>query len=758
MACIKIPFGIYEQLRIDINNSFKLLKIIVGEAVKCGGHSTVQAENYYEYVKYLEQLNYMLRIKEANPNFTQITNDPYKRHKDDTKVIAWYLPQYYQTEENNKFHGTGFTEWTNAVRSVPLFTGHNQPRLPYDVGFYNLLNIDTFKRQVELAKLYGIYGFCFYYYWFSGIKTMEKPLELFLNHKEIDMPFCLMWATENWTALWDGGNKEMIFEQKLADGDDKKFMDDILPYMKDVRYIKIDGKPVLMFHKRYFEQKRFIVLLNNFRIYAKEAGFPGLYIIISAGDGFTGNVEEWGADAFSENPSVNLGLCDKFPVNGYINPNFKCIAHILDMKNFINEKRFFRKYNSKIVYYSACVNFDNSPRKAFSPNNCVITVNSTPDVYKQWLSDIIQKTKEEHREEENIVFVLAWNEWAEGAVLEPDMFYGYAYLQATKEAIEDTRKIIDENITLNELTNKKKEGINNFCFYIHCIESLGDIVACEPIIRYLKRIEPGSKIVWIIRTNAVEIVKYNPYVDEIVTVENLSESAVIISEKRKESKNVIIDCHHNGRYYGDYIHSNPNNPAVTGVTFLDYGPLLKNFCYCAGLPGLLDAPLFHLSPDAKKPDKMPEKYVVFHCKSSAEYKDWDDNKWNRLAEEIISLGYSVVELGTEAVVKIKNSSYYDCTHISDFQISACIIKDADFFIGIDSLFAHIANCFNVYGILIFSHYFFGFTRPMPYTGNYANGTTASILYAESKQEAREIPFKTVYEEFRRVLSARKDKE
>ena len=160
-------------------------------------------EEKAEYTEYIEK-----SILRKSEDFIEFDENGYERKEGDTKLLAWYLPQFHQMEINNKFHGQGFTEWTNTSRAIPLFTGHYQPHIPYDVGYYDLLNIDTLKRQIYLARHYGIYGFCFHYYWFSGKRIMEKPLEIFLEHKELDMPFCLDWATENWTALWDGGNRQ----------------------------------------------------------------------------------------------------------------------------------------------------------------------------------------------------------------------------------------------------------------------------------------------------------------------------------------------------------------------------------------------------------------------------------------------------------------------------------------------------------------------------------------------------------------------
>jgi ADP-heptose:LPS heptosyltransferase len=704
------------------------------------------------YIKYIEDINYKLRVKSENPYFTQIAQEHeyYTYIEGDVKILAWYLPQYYQILINDKYYGIGFTEWTNTSRSMPLFAGHYQPRLPYDMGFYNLLNPDTLKRQAHLAKIYGIYGFVFDWYWFSGKRIMEKPIELFLKHREIDISFCIMWCTEDWFALWDGGNNECIFKQKLREEDADILMDDLKQYMNDNRYIKIDNCPVFIIYQWHmFEKVLFIKFIHRLRTRARQCGFPNLYIMLSTGVGYY-NAEEWSCDAFVEYPTMHIAKFKNYHVKGYMNKHFKNRAGIFDYSSVIQTRHYFDNYKYGKVYRSVCVNFDNSPRLAFSPK-CIITVNSTPAVYKEWLKEVIQKTQKEHDKKSRFTFVLAWNEWAESAYLEPDLMYGYAYLQATKEALEES-KLVNDKVLLQEIELKKKYGIKQLNFYVHCIESIGDIVACEPIARYLKILEPTCRIIWIIKENAVEIVKYNPYIDNIIKVKNLSQAIDIIDESRTCISNIIVDCHQHGRRCATgRVHKNLKNPQIKEGTYLNYGPLLTNFCYSAGLPGLTDAPRFYLSPHEDDISSIPDPYVVIHCKSAQECKDWIDDKWNILAHKIINFGYNIVEVGCERVIKAHSQQYHDYTNIQNLQVTARIVKNADLFIGIDSLFAHIANCFDTYGIIIFSGKYMNFIRPMVYTGNYANGSTASIIYAEGERPAAYVDVNEVYEEFLRKI-------
>ncbi len=385
-----------------------------------------------EYVEYVEK-----RILKDKKEFVDFSDQGYRAKDEDTKVIAWYLPQFHQIEINNKFHGQGFTEWTNTSRAMPVFVGHYQPHIPYDVGYYDLLNLDTFKRQIYLAKHYGIYGFCIHYYWFSGKRIMEKPLELFLQHKELDMPFCLDWATENWTALWDGGNKKIMLGQKLREDDDQRFMKDILPYMSDSRYIKINGRPVLVIYRiNMFEKERVKRLLWNFRDIAKKNGFPDLYIMLSTAFGFKENVCEWGADALVEfPPHIISRLMERYRPSGYQNPYF--VGRILDAIPFIENRKYLLNYGNQTYFRSALSSWDNTARKATTMG--MIMQGLTPETFKTWMIDIMNESKQIHSKEEDIVFVNSWNEWAEGSHLEPDMKYGYAWLQKLKEALEECR-------------------------------------------------------------------------------------------------------------------------------------------------------------------------------------------------------------------------------------------------------------------------------------------------------------------------------
>lgn len=679
-------------------------------------------EDYKQYVSYLEERQLVQKKREK---FIEITTTPFKRLDTDTKIIAWYLPQYYQMDVNDKYHGKGFTEWTNSSQAIPLYTGHEQPHIPYDVGYYDLNNSEAMLRQAELAKMYGIYGFCFHYYWFSGDRIMEKPLYTLLEHKEIDISFCLNWATENWSSVWDGGQYDLIFEQKLENDDDERFMRDILPFFKDNRYIKINGKPVLIIYTvQMFQQERFLKLIKNFRSIAKANGFPDLYILLTNYDNFDTDVSEWGADGLVEFPPAGMESCPHYVPNGYINPYFDGI--IFDLNKYVSEKKYIRQYKNKNVFRSAMVSFDNTSRKA--RNGGVIFHGATPQNYENWMTDLIKESRSTRCSEENFVFVNAWNEWAEGNHLEPDIRNGYAYLEATKDAIYKSREI-----NVSYIENKIKDVLDRNMhphFYILCIESLGDVIACEPIVRKLKERVIDAKITWLIKQSYAEIVKYNPFVDEVVEVSCLSEAEDYCHNLNREDS-IIIDCHYNGRRCTktNRIHQNNINPMIHEKTYFNYGALLENFSLTAGIQKISDAPVFHEMKENQTTIATEGNYVVFHCKSAELCKDWQSEKWNELANKVIEAGYEVIEIGLEAIIHSQSKKYIDCTNIHDIQAVAKIIKEAEVFVSVDSGFAHLANCYRKEAVLLFGNYK-NFKRPIPYTGFYAHQRENTILYAE----------------------------
>lgn len=337
--------------------------------------NVVVRDTVEEYAKWMEYLH------NDKSMFVPITDKPFKRQKNTPKIFAYYLTQFHAIPENDDAHGKGFTEWTNVASASPQFVGHYQPKIPYDVGFYNLLDINVMKRQAELAKMYGVYGWCFYYYWFSGKKVLEKPLYNFLE-SDIDLPFHLCWANENWSKLWDGGDKEVILEQKLQDGDAEKFFADILPFIKDKRYEKIDNRPLLMIYRpALFEKNVFKKFIDTLEKLAKQNGFDGFYFMASNAFKFQ-EPKEYGCRGLIEFPPH--GLSDVYGIDKhFINPNTN--LSVFGLGEYIKKQK--NKPKPNYTLFKCCFpNWDNSPRKVYSGGG---VFELTDDEFAQWLSGII---------------------------------------------------------------------------------------------------------------------------------------------------------------------------------------------------------------------------------------------------------------------------------------------------------------------------------------------------------------------------------
>ena len=356
-------------------------------------------------------------------------NIDFSGYETDIKPITFYLPQFHTFKENDEWWGKGFTEWTNTKKSKPRFDGHYQPRVPHkDIGYYKLDNIETIKKQIELAKEHGIYGFCFYYYWFSGKRLMEKPLDLFLEHKEIDFPFCLCWANENWTRRWDGLDREVLIKQEYNLDDNKKFIEDIKKYLLDDRYIKIDNKPLLLVYKPE-NIPNFLNMIKEWREYARELGIGELYII-TQGAAFNVN---------SYNNTVVDGEFD-FPPHAMefesVKLNNSSTTRAYDYKKTVNmiDKLYRKHFPLKDYYYTVTMAWDNSSRRK---EKYLVYCNYSIESFYKWLRIIIRETRKRQKKDNRFIFINAWNEWAEGTYLEPDEKCGYANINTLSKAIYD---------------------------------------------------------------------------------------------------------------------------------------------------------------------------------------------------------------------------------------------------------------------------------------------------------------------------------
>lgn len=351
------------------------------------------------------------------------------------RLFAFYLPQFYPFEQNNAWWGPGFTEWRNVTRAIPRFEGHQQPHLPRELGFYDLRNVETMRQQVAMAKSSGVSGFCFYYYWFNGTRLLDRPLDMLLENKEIDMPFSLMWANENWTRRWDGLENDILMGQDYRETDDEALVADLARYFADPRYERVDNRPLFIIYRPGIIpqfNERLEKWRNIFR--NKHAMDPLVLMVLGFGDF---DPTAYNVDGAIEFPPHKLaeGLS---PINSTLNiidDEFR--GHYLRYDDLLKSSLSVPapKYDLIRTLVPA---WDNDARK---PSRGMGFIDSTPEKYEYWLRNLISYAQAHpFRNSVPYVFVNAWNEWAEGSHLEPDLYNGVAYLNATYRALTGIKK------------------------------------------------------------------------------------------------------------------------------------------------------------------------------------------------------------------------------------------------------------------------------------------------------------------------------
>jgi lipopolysaccharide biosynthesis protein len=360
--------------------------------------------------------------KAMSSNIFQASSKSSSIARDKSKIVAFYLPQFHEIHENSIWWGPGFTEWTNVAKARPNFEGHYQPHIPRELGFYDLSNIENMKKQADLAIRYGVSAFCFHYYWFSGRRILEKPINNFLK-SSINIDFCFCWANENWTRTWDGLDRDVLLEQKYLKGDEERFVKSVSRAFRDKRYLKIAGKPILIIY-RAKEIPDPLVFIRNMRKAARKFGFNGLYII--AVDFYDiKRPEEVGADALVEFPPHKFNDPKNIPKERFdiTNMNFK--GGLVDYKKVILQSAL-RKEQNFDLYRCLVPSWDNTARRQ---NTSTVLVGASPELFGAWLKFIRRSIREANLpQEKKIIFVNAWNEWGEGCHLEPDIKYGLSYL------------------------------------------------------------------------------------------------------------------------------------------------------------------------------------------------------------------------------------------------------------------------------------------------------------------------------------------
>ncbi|NRB37877.1 MAG: glycoside hydrolase family 99-like domain-containing protein [Pseudomonadales bacterium] len=361
------------------------------------------------------------------------------------KKFCFYLPQFHTIAENDQWWGKGFTEWTNVRKTTPRFNGHRQPQIPTDLGFYDLKQPQVQEKQAELASQYGIDGFIYYHYWFHGKRMLHEPIDNVLQSGKPEFPFAFCWANETWTRAWDGLDKEILIEQTYSNSDHIEHIQFLLNCFKDERYIKIEGKPLfLIYRPNHMESLNFFVATLN--IEAKKHGFPGIYLC-GVKSSFKSESE------LSETQHLYDGIIDFQPnAEDFPKPDDlftklvtalkvilpDSIYQTLKLKGKgnkrVNYKKLveYKKQQSldmhKKVFPCIFPSWDNSPRR----DTATIIQNDDANLFKDWYQHA-KKHAETYDEQEQLVFINAWNEWAEGCHLEPDTEMGHKFLQAIND-------------------------------------------------------------------------------------------------------------------------------------------------------------------------------------------------------------------------------------------------------------------------------------------------------------------------------------
>ncbi len=350
------------------------------------------------------------------------------------KVLAIHLPQFHPFEQNDEWWGKGFTEWTNVASARKLFNGHYQPHVPADLGFYDLRLPETRLQQAAMAAAHNIDGFCYYHYWFSGTRLMKEPVDAILESGQPDFPFCFFWANESWSRRWVGEEKEVLIRQEYSFEDDRKHAEWLVKAFADKRYIKVDGRPLFLIYKP-FDLPDPRKTISVFEEVCKAHGVDKPYFVASNSHNMDIDPRTMGFDHaihFQTRHHVLSQFMNDGPTlkkflrnlsKGILSPSLK----VYDYKDY---KARIRKLNfSYEGFPCVMVGFDNTARRG---DKAIIITNQNVEDFKTSLLDAVHDVKD-FQPEEKLIFINAWNEWAEGNHLEPDLKDGLSYLQAVKE-------------------------------------------------------------------------------------------------------------------------------------------------------------------------------------------------------------------------------------------------------------------------------------------------------------------------------------
>ena len=341
-------------------------------------------------------------------------------------AVAFYLPQFHPIPENDAWWGGGFTEWQNVTRALPQFEGHAQPRLPGELGYYDLRLPEVMRRQMQLAREYGIGAFCSYFYWFGGKRLLEQPLQQWLADPTLDLPLCLCWANENWSRRWDGRADDILIGQQHSPEDDLAFIEHVSRYLVDPRYLRVQGKPLLLVYRPGLLPDPHATMAR-WRAWCRAHDIGEIHLAyVQSFDRV--DPRSIGFDAAVEFPPNNTTLQPITARQQLLNPDFRGDVH--DWRELARQS-IEQPEPAYPRYPAVNPGWDNEPRRSGCGR---VFAHASPRGYRDWLRHAIATAKRRFPAQP-LVFVNAWNEWAEGAVLEPDTRLGHAWLQATRDAM-----------------------------------------------------------------------------------------------------------------------------------------------------------------------------------------------------------------------------------------------------------------------------------------------------------------------------------
>ena len=362
-------------------------------------------------------------------------------HPRKARLIAFYLPQFHPVPENDEWWGKGFTEWTNVTRARPIFRGHYQPLLPADLGFYDLRVPEVRELQANLARAHGIEGFCYWHYWFHGRRILDRPFAEVLKSGKPDFPFCLGWANESWSRSWLGDNRQVILEQRYSPEDDIAHARWLAEAFADPRYIRVKGRPLLLIYrpKNLPEPKR---TTDTIRAEITRLGLPEPFLAGSDAHAFGTDMREFGFD-LTQHHEPQLGI-----LPGALSDSFKeGLQHILrgertfrraKVYRYSDARRWMDEIRPKFPHFSGYfVGWDNTARRG---DKAIVIEGTEPAIVAEGLRSLISSIADKPFDE-RLVFVNAWNEWAEGNYLEPDKKNGHKFLEAFRDVICERVKV-----------------------------------------------------------------------------------------------------------------------------------------------------------------------------------------------------------------------------------------------------------------------------------------------------------------------------